>query len=289
MDNPVFKLEGVVHERSAETLQDFEGPLDLILFLLSKNKIEIQDIPIALILDQYLAYLEQRKQLDLEVASEFITMAAHLMYIKTRMLLSLEDEQAQSEMDELIASLKERQQKDTYLRIKTLTETLGPMGEFGRSIMTRQPEPMQRGKIYEYSHEKADLVLAMQTIMERGEKLAAPPSAALSEIVRREPYPVKGKAEEILHRLKEFGMTRFKLLFRGSRSRSGESFLPTGRMRSRSRPTTLSPKSTVKESPPPNARSRKAAAGARSRIHLAGSDTDCTVECGDDAPDRINL
>ena len=185
MDNPVFKLEGVVHERSAEALQDFEGPLDLILFLLSKNKIEIQDIPIALILDQYLAYLEQRKQLDLEVASEFITMAAHLMYIKTRMLLSLEDEQAQSEMDELIASLKERQQKDTYLRIKTLTETLGPMGEFGRSIMTRQPEPMQRGKIYEYSHEKADLVLAMQTIMERGEKLAAPPSAVLRRMDSR--------------------------------------------------------------------------------------------------------
>ena len=93
-------------KQNAEALQDFEGPLDLILFLLSKNKIEIQDIPIALILDQYLAYLEQRKQLDLEVASEFITMAAHLMYIKTRMLLSLEDEQAQSEMDELIASLK---------------------------------------------------------------------------------------------------------------------------------------------------------------------------------------
>ena len=261
MDNPVFKLEGVVHERSAETLQDFEGPLDLILFLLSKNKIEIQDIPIALILDQYLAYLEQRKQLDLEVASEFITMAAHLMYIKTRMLLSLEDEQAQSEMDELIASLKERQQKDTYLRIKTLTETLGPMGEFGRSIMTRQPEPMQRGKIYEYSHEKADLVLAMQTIMERGEKLAAPPSAALSEIVRREPYPVKGKAEEILHRLKEFGMTRFKLLFRGSRSRSEivATFIAVLEL-------------------------------CREKvIHLAGSDTDCTVECWDDAPDRINL
>ena len=109
MDNPIFKLEGVVHERSAETLQDFEGPLDLILFLLSKNKIEIQDIPIALILEQYLAYLEQRKQLDLEVASEFITMAAHLMYIKTRMLLSIEDEEAQNEMEQLIQSLKERQ------------------------------------------------------------------------------------------------------------------------------------------------------------------------------------
>ena len=256
MDNPVFKLEGVVHERSAEALQDFEGPLDLILFLLSKNKIEIQDIPIALILEQYLAYLEQRKQLDLEVASEFITMAAHLMYIKTRMLLSLEDEQAQSEMDELIASLKERAQKDTYLRIKTLTETLGPMGEFGRSITTRDPEPMQRGKIYEYSHEKADLVLAMQAIAARGEKLDAPPSAALSEIVRRE-----GKAEEILRRLKEYGMTRFQLLFRGSRSRSEivATFIAVLEL-------------------------------CREKvIHLAGSDTDCTVACGDDAPESINL
>ena len=56
MDNPIFKLEKVVQPRSGESLEDFEGPLDLILFLLSKNKIEIQDIPIALILDQYLAY-----------------------------------------------------------------------------------------------------------------------------------------------------------------------------------------------------------------------------------------
>ena len=112
MDNPIFKLEKVVQPRSGESLEDFEGPLDLILFLLSKNKIEIQDIPIALILDQYLAYLEQRQRMDLEVASEFVTMAAHLMYIKTRMLLSIEDEEAQSEMDELIRSLEERQRSE---------------------------------------------------------------------------------------------------------------------------------------------------------------------------------
>ena len=60
MDHPIFKLEKVVQPKTGETLEDFEGPLDLILFLLNKNKIEIQDIPIALILDQYLAYLEQR-------------------------------------------------------------------------------------------------------------------------------------------------------------------------------------------------------------------------------------
>ena len=93
LDSPVFKLEGVIHTRETEELEDFEGPLDLILYLLGKNKIEIQDIPIALILDQYLEYLDKRQQMDLEIASEFITMAAHLMYIKTRMLLSLEDEE----------------------------------------------------------------------------------------------------------------------------------------------------------------------------------------------------
>ena len=112
MESPIYKLEKVVQGK--EELQDFEGPLDLILFLLSKNKIEIQDIPIALILDQYLAYLDRRKEMDLEVASEFVTMAAHLMYIKTRMLLSLEDEEAKNEMDALIQSLAERQRGDAY-------------------------------------------------------------------------------------------------------------------------------------------------------------------------------
>lgn len=261
MDNPIFKLESVVHERSAEALQDFEGPLDLILFLLSKNKIEIQDIPIALILEQYLAYLEERRQLDLDIASDFITMAAHLMYIKTRMLLSIEDEEAQSEMDELIASLKERQQKDTYMRIRTLTETLGPMGEFGRSIMTRNPEPMQHGKVYEYDHEKANLVLAMQSVLERGERMAPPPSAAFSEIVKREPYPVADKAGEIVKRLKHFGMTRFLLLFKGARSRSEivATFIAVLEL-------------------------------CRARvIRLVGSDTDCTVDCEKDAPETIAM
>ena len=77
-------------------MEDFVGPLDLILHLLSKNKMEIKDIQISLILDQYLAWMAARKEMDLEVASEFVTMAAHLMYIKTRMLLSLEDEEAKT-------------------------------------------------------------------------------------------------------------------------------------------------------------------------------------------------
>ena len=158
MDEPVYKLEQVVHSR--EGMEDFEGPLDLILFLLSKNKIEIQDIPIALILEQYLEYLERRQRMDLEVASEFAAMAAQLMFIKTRMLLSMEDEEAKSEMAELIRSLEERRSGENYAKIKFVTARLDAMGEFGGRIFLRTPEPMERGRAYTYSHVPADLLAA---------------------------------------------------------------------------------------------------------------------------------
>ena len=220
MDNPIFKLEKVVQSKTAEPLEDFEGPLDLILFLLSKNKIEIQDIPIALILDQYLEYLEKRQQMDLEVASEFVTMATHLMYIKTRMLLSIEDEEAQSEMDALIQSLQERQRGECYQKIRKLTERLGPMSEFGRNIFTKNPEPVKRGKVFEYDHEPGELAIAMQELLDRREVAMHPQLAVFEDIVKREPYSVEEKATEIGGREKLASTTRFLLLFQGSRSRS---------------------------------------------------------------------
>ena len=67
-------------------LEVFEGPLDLLLSLIAKNKVDIYDIPIALILDQYMEYIEQMRQMDMEIAGEFIVMAAELMLIKSRML-----------------------------------------------------------------------------------------------------------------------------------------------------------------------------------------------------------
>ena len=108
-------------------MEDFDGPLDLILHLLSKNKIEIRDIQITLLLDQYLDWMARREQLNLEVASEFVTMAAHLVYIKTRMLLSIDDEEAMSEMEQLMAALEERKYQDSYLRVKAAVD-LGNAG-----------------------------------------------------------------------------------------------------------------------------------------------------------------
>ena len=76
MDEPRYHLGSVVHAKG-ETLEDFDGPLDVILLLLSKNKIEIQDIQISAILEQYLAYLDEMKRMDMEIASEFIAMASY--------------------------------------------------------------------------------------------------------------------------------------------------------------------------------------------------------------------
>lgn len=219
MDNPVFKLEKVVRSKTEE-MQDFEGPLDLILYLLSKNKMEIQDISISLICGQYIEWLERRKQMDLEVASEFVTMASHLVYIKTRMLLSIEDEEAQSEMDALIQSLEERRRSEHYAKVKALTEEFSLMGEWGRNIVTRNPEPLEQGKIYEYDQSREDLLRAMKEIRARMERTLPPSTSVFEEIVRHEPYPVGSKAREILRRLRGRGLTHFLHLFRGNRSRS---------------------------------------------------------------------
>ena len=260
MENPVFKLEKVVRSRSEE-MQDFEGPLDLILYLLGKNKMEIQDISISLICDQYLQWLSQRQQMDLEVASEFVTMASHLVYIKTRMLLAIEDEEAQSEMDALIQSLEERRRNENYTKIKAMAQRLAPMGEFGRNILTRDPEPVERGKVYLYSQEPGDLILAMAEIRSRAERALPPPRTAFQDIVRHEPYPVESKAREIIQRLKLHGITSFRMLCRGNRSRSEvvATFLAVLEL------------------------------CRACIIHLAGSETDCTVRQERELPDNLTL
>ena len=171
MDSPVFHLERVVKARQ-EDMEDFVGPLDLILHLLSKNKMEIKDIQISLILDQYLGWLEKRQQMDLEVASEFVSMAAHLVYIKTRMLLSINDEEALSEMEQLIASLEEHQRHENYGRIKTVVPQMAERYAIGRDYITKTPEHIPVDKVYRYVHDKEDLRRTMALVMDRiGNKL----------------------------------------------------------------------------------------------------------------------
>ena len=140
MTEPQYRLEGIVHTKS-EQMEDFEGPLDVIFLLLSKNKIEIEDVSISAILEQYLAYLDEMKRLDMEIASEFITMASHLMLIKTKMLLSAaEQQEAQTELDLLRQSLIERQRKEVWSRSERLcwnwSRVMRSVGAFSRRILS---------------------------------------------------------------------------------------------------------------------------------------------------------
>ena len=220
MLEPQYRLEGIVHTRS-EGMEDFEGPLDVIFLLLSKNKIEIQDVSITAILEQYLAYLDEMKRLDMEIASEFITMASHLMLIKTKMLLSAaEAAEAESELDLLRQSLIERQRRDAMEQIRIAITVLEPMNDIGRCVFVKDPEPLRRDSTYRYFHDLSDMLRALDEISERNQRQLPPPTVNFKGIVGKEPYPVSRKAGEVLRTLVLRGIERLKNLFRGNRSRS---------------------------------------------------------------------
>ena len=220
MEQPQYRLEGIVRTKS-ELMEDFEGPLDVILELLSKNKIEIQDVSITAILEQYLAYLEEMKRLDMEIASEFITMASHLMLIKTKMLLSAaEQAEAQSELDLLRQSLMERKRKEAMDQIRLAVAELEPRNEIGRNLFTKEPEPLKRDQAYRYQHDVRDLLRALDMITERNARQLPPPTMNFKGIVGKEPYPIGKKTGEVLRQLVLRGVERMKNLFRGNKSRS---------------------------------------------------------------------
>lgn len=261
METLTFHLDGVIKSRD-EDMGDFDGPLDLILHLLSKNKVEIKDIQISSLLEQYLAWMARREELNLEVASEFVTMAAHLVYIKSRMLLSINDEEAMSEMELLIASLEERQRHDSYVKIKSMISYFDQRYQIGRDYLTKVPEHIPVDKTYRYSHDRQDLFRAMTSVLERVDNKLPPPMTAFEGIVGREPYPVSDKARSIVERLLQFGVARFRALFKTSRSRSEvvATFL------------------AILELCKAN------------RVRLAGTAEDCTVTCtGEDMDENLDV
>lgn len=220
MNEPTYHLSHVVKSKTAEP-EDFTGPLDVILLLLSKNKIEIRDIQISLILEQYLAYLDEMKRMDLEIASEFITMASQLVLIKTKMLLSeAERQEGLSEMEKLIQSLEQRQRQEIMEKLKAPISYLEGRGDIGCNTFVKNPEPLRRESTYRYQHDKEDLRRALFDLQDRSKNQLTVPVTAFQGIVGKEPYPVEKKAAELLKQLIGRGVQKLKNLFRGNRSRS---------------------------------------------------------------------
>ncbi len=216
MENPTFRLEGVV--RTRDDLEDFEGPLTLILQLLAKNKIEIQDIKIADLLDQYMAWLDEMKAMDLDVASEFVQMASHLVYIKARMLLSAGEETG--ELEELISSLERLQNRDVFERLRLVLPGLGEMYTRGAGTMVKPPEYLPVDKEYRYQHEKSDLSDAIARVLSREEAARVLQNPGGFRFPQRIVYSVTEKTRELLTRLRAGGPMTLSRLFRESSSRT---------------------------------------------------------------------
>ncbi len=164
MENPTFHLEGVI--RSREEMQDFEGPLTLILMLLAKNKIEIRDIRIADILDQYMDWMARMQRMDLEVASEFVQMASHLVYIKTKTLLAGTEETGELEL--LMASLEQLKSRDAFAAVKQNLPELARRLEEGALLFSTPAEPMAKYGPYDYRHESWELLAALAGMLQKG-------------------------------------------------------------------------------------------------------------------------
>lgn len=204
-------------EKMTFHLSAFDGPLDLLLHLIAKNKINIYDIPISLILEQYMEVLREAQATDMEVAGDFIAMAAQLMLIKSRMLLPKEKNEAEEEEDprtQLVEQLLE------YQRIRVVQPFFRAHSEVGRDILTRPPEPLERKKKFEGTLPPEKLPDAARRMLTRIGRKLPPPVSAFSGIVGRERVPVHTRIAAILLRFRRKATLNFHSLFQGAESRS---------------------------------------------------------------------
>jgi segregation and condensation protein A len=187
-------------------LEIFEGPLDLLLHLIKKNEVSITDIPIAAITEQYLATLEVMQSLDLDVAGEFLVMAATLVHIKSRMLLPLTDDEDDEEEGadpraELVRRLLE------YQRFKDVADQLERRDVLARDVFVRATPPAEDVDPPGFREVSVfELLTALRRVMERLSKDAV-------HEVTLEKITVREKMTLLLDILRAKGPTLFESLF----------------------------------------------------------------------------
>lgn len=194
-------------------LDVFEGPMDLLLHLISKHKIDINDIPILLLVEQYLDYVRQMQEEDMEIASEFLEMAARLVYIKTVSLLPVHEEEADALKNELQGELSE------YKDCKLMAQKLSEKAE-GFDFISRKPEKFAPDMTYTRLHEPFELLKAYIATVGRGKRNLPPPIEAFSGIVAHKIVPIKERVGFIMDKLFRGKKQRFRTFFEKAESRS---------------------------------------------------------------------
>jgi len=215
---PPAGLESILPEDAPRIrLPEFEGPLDLLLYLIKKNEVDIHDIPIAPITRQYMEYLDLMKELNLDVAGEFMVMAATLIHIKSKMLVPVNPTEAEGEeegedpRDELVRRLLE------FQRYKEAAGLLHQKREIRAATWIRPDsalpafddagEEMIEAGLY-------DLIGAFKELLERRKTL-------LAHEVEREGKSVEERMEELLDMLREGQSLEFLELFASEETKAG--------------------------------------------------------------------
>jgi segregation and condensation protein A len=194
------------------SLPEFEGPLDLLLFLISKNKINIIDIPISSLLLQYIQYIETMREADLDVASEFLEMASRLVYIKSSMLLP-KYEETEDPRSELAAALIE------YSTCRNIAGKFREMSS-GFNIFTREPLEIECDHTYHCIHQKEELFGAYLSATKRAGRKLPPPETAFTGIVSNKIVSVTSKIIFVLRKLLKNKHISMSKLFVSANGRS---------------------------------------------------------------------
>ena len=180
-------------EQLTYRLDQFEGPLDLLLTLISKNKVSITDIPIAMICDQYMEYIEEAQRMDLDIASDFIVMASELMLIKSRMILPHEEGTENDPRREIQDALL------LYQKAKLAATKLRPLyDEFsGRFVKGTDEVPPEKGLPMDL--DPSLMLKALESILRRlrVSESERKPTELVNPLIKRHVVSVEEKIEEI--------------------------------------------------------------------------------------------
>lgn len=208
-------------EQYSINLECFQGPMELLMHLIDKNKIDIYDIPIASLTEQYIEYLDRYRSFNIEITSEFIIMAATLVQIKSRMLLprppkSQEDEEEVDPRQELIERILE------YKRFKEVSNVMEEMQQVQGRCLTREPMDIPVRHLAPRQLSLHELVEAFANVIAVRQELRLPPV-----LVSHEEYTIEEKMEELISKLHQRGgkMNFFAVFSGHSRSELIATFL----------------------------------------------------------------
>ena len=194
MAGAILNLESTKY---ALRLDNFEGPLDLLVYLIDKNKMNIYDIKISDITDQYIEYLKEQEKLNLEIASEFLVMASTLILIKSRGLLPKEvDDEAELTEEELLQRIIE------YKRYKEISKIFRSNLEEGSGRIYKFQEKIELPKqVLEQKFTMEDIVTRYKELVERNENKKNENAKNIDKIAIHETYSVSDKVKEIFKEL----------------------------------------------------------------------------------------